>query len=339
MQTDISRRRLLQWSALAAGVVATSGALAGCGISEDPPEVDRLRLATGPAGAVYREMGAALADLWNEAWGREVIQLVATEAAVENLQLLNEERVELAFINVDVLASEDTGHRALLRIFDSVLHLMVPVDSAIETLADLVGARVAAGLAGSGTRFISDRLLRAAELTVATASDAVSAGVPAVELIDLAQDDAAAGLAAGEVDAILSLTAMPTPALTDLFADDGAYRFVDLTEPLQALQAAHPDEYLSVTISGAVYPGVEAVTAPGVPTLIAVGATDRGDDRISRQITDEIARFLTRTVIEGAAELRAVRPEAAQINVRTAVATTPIELHLASAGYFRSIKD
>lgn len=318
----VSRRAALQWAALLGGAVATSGALASCAGDRQPP-VGTLRLATGPTGAVYREMGAALAALWDEAWGEPVVEVIHTDAAVDNLALLDAGQAELGFVNVDVLAQADTSHRALLRIFDSVLQLVVAQDSPIWEVGDLAGAVVAAGLPGSGTRFTTRRLMEAVGLTDWTA-------------VDLAQDQAADQLRSGEVDAMFSLTAMPTPAITDLIEGEGQFRFIDLADPLQRLHVLYPQEYLSVSISGAVYPGVSTVTSPGVASLLVTAI--HGDERSSRGLTDEVVRFLAATVIEGAEELRTIRPEAAQINTRTAAATTPIALHPAAADYFRSIK-
>lgn len=305
-----SRRTVLCGALGCAGLLA----LGGCS-GPAPPEVDRLRLATGPAGAVYREMGGALAQVWNEVWGREVVEVVPTDASVDNRDLLLAGEVQLGFVNVDVGQADRDRLPALLRVFDSVVHLVVREDSPVTSMADLQGRRVALGLPGSGTRFTCERLLE-------------NAGV-SVEVESLSQADAAEAIVDGEVEAVFSLTAMPTPALTWLLEESGhRYRFVDLQEPSAGLQAAHPGEYLSVTISSAVYPGVSPANSLAVSTLLLT----------IPELSDDLARFLTSTVIEQAETLRERRPEAGQINPRTAVATAPIPLHPGAADYFRSVK-
>lgn len=298
-----------------AALAATGLVGIGACARETVPEPVRLRLATGPAGAVYREIGAAFADVWNAAWDQEVVELVLTDASVDNLELLLAGDVDLGLVNVDVVADHRHEMAALLRVFDSVLHIVVPEDSPISSVAGLDGRRVSLGLPGSGTRFIADRLLTALDVEV----DAFS----------LSQTDGARELSEGTLDAFVSLAAMPTPAISWLLTRPGkAFRFLDLSGETVELQRRHPGEYVAVTISAAVYPGVMSAEAVAVATLLAA----------QPQLTDPVAAFLTRTVIEEAATLRVSRPEAQQINARSGVATAPIRLHPGAADYYRSIK-
>lgn len=309
----LSRRALLR-AATALGAVLGVGTLSGC-LGDRPPPSGPLRLATGPPGAVYREFGNALTAIWNDAWGSSVVEAVPTEASLDNLDLLRDGGVDIGLLNVDVGADHPLELAALARVFDSVTHVLVPRDSPIDSFADLDGARVSLGLPGSGTRFTAERLL--------------AAGGISVEVVSLSQADGAAALAAGEIDALVSLTAMPTPAITWLLEQPGAaYRFVGLGEEVSELYRRHPGQYLDVTISTAVYPEAGRADTIAVPTLLAV-RTDFEPD---------LARFLTSATIEGAGALSQVRPEAMQINSRTAVATAPMTLHPASAEWFRSTK-
>lgn len=303
------RRRTM----LGAGLGALVGTLAAC--SGDPvPRVARLHLATGPPGAVYREMGAALAEVWNEALGAEVVQVLPSDAAVQNRRMLLAGEADLAFVNTDVAQDGTDDLVALLRVFDSVLHLVVPQHSTIRSLADLQGRAVGLGLPSSGTRFVCERLLSLA---------GVSVGV-----LDLSQSDAAAAILAGTADAMFSLTAMPTPAITGLIEGPESFRFIDLTDAAASLRSAHPGVYLQVTISAALYPGIAPVASLAVPTLLMT----------LPEFPDDVARFLTAVVMERSEDLRDLRPEASQINPRTAIATAPARLHPAAADYFRSVK-
>ncbi|MFX4294286.1 TAXI family TRAP transporter solute-binding subunit [Streptomyces bohaiensis] len=303
---ELSRRALL---AAGVGVVA----LSACDTSPSP-DVRGLRLATGPEGATYRESGAALTELWNETLGRRAVEVVFTEASVDNVRLLLSDEVDLAYANVDVLLSHRDETPALLRIFDSVVHLVTLRESGIRTLQDLAGRPVAMGLPGSGTRFTGGRMLAAAGVEV--------------EELDLGQKEAARALVAGEVDAVASLTAMPTPAIAWLLDQDAEIHFVDLGAEAEAIQRAHPGEYLPVTISGTVYPGVATTRTLAVPTLLAV----------RREFPDDVATKLTGTTVRGAGRLARTRPEAYQINPRTAAATAPIPLHPGAARWFREVK-
>ncbi|WP_234313948.1 TAXI family TRAP transporter solute-binding subunit [Streptomyces sp. NBRC 109706] len=289
------------------------GAATACDRAPDL-DIAQLTLATGPEGATYRESGAALAELWNDALDRPVVRTLPTEASVDNTRLLLGDEVDLAYANVDVLRPHGADVVALLRIFDSVVHLVTLRDNGVRALSDLPGRRVAVGLPGSGTRYTAERLFRAAGVEVETR--------------DYGQQSAAQALLDDEVDAVMSLTAMPTPAISWLLENGPEMRFVDLGVEAHALQQAHPGEYLSVTISNTVYPGVETTDTVAVPTLIAV----RPD------FPFDLARRLTGTTIDEAHRLARTRPEAHQINPRTAAATAPIALHPGAADWFRDAK-
>ncbi|MDT9592887.1 TAXI family TRAP transporter solute-binding subunit [Nocardioides zeae] len=315
----VGRRALLRGAATlpvalgglagAAGLVGLSGCSAG-----PPPVPERFRLATGPAGAVYREIGTAYAGVLDEAWGARVVDVLHTDAAVENARMLVAGEAEIGLVNVDVAAEHPDELRALARVFDSVLHLVVTVDSDVRSLADLEGRVVAAGLEESGTRFVLERML-------------AHAGVRA-EIRTMSQADSVAALLDGEVEVVASLTGMPTPAVTDLADAALPTRLADLTADLPGFVAAYPLSYLSVVIPTTMYPPMPSAAAVAVPTLL-VAPTSTSDD---------VVRFCVEVLFDRAADLSAVRPEASQINPRTGAATTPIALHPAARDWFRDHK-
>lgn len=313
MPTAASRtRRDFLRTAGVAVVVLGGGLAAACG--SVPPVPGPQRLATGPSGAAYREVGAALTDLWNGTWGSPVVEAITTEAAVDNLDLLLSGDVQLGLLNVDVAADHVDALAALVRIFDSVLQVVVPRDSDAQSVRDLAGRRVCVGLPGSGSRFISDRVFDVAGIDV--------------ERISLGQTEAVAEMIAGHLDGWMSMSAMPTPAISELLdREPGRFRFVELGVHDEML-ARFPGVYLDTTISPAIYPGADPVRAVGSPTLLAV----RPD------FDEEIAWFLTSTTMRNADRLAGRRTELFQLNPRTAVATTPVPLHPGAAGYFREAK-
>lgn len=308
--TALSRRDVLAVAGLtAAGLVLP----AGCGLSL--PDAPRpLRLGTGPEGAVYREIGAAFVDVLRRQWPGSRPELVPSQAAVENAALLDAREVEIAFVNIDVARLDSNDAVALARVFDSVVHVVVEEDSGIEGFADLDGRRMAAGLPESGTRFLIDRIL------------AVTGVRP--ELVDLSQAASVSALRTGEVEAVVSLTGMPTPAVQQIVAGGGV-RFLDLGEEARALARAHPLEYFTVTIPSSMYPPLQAARTIGVPSLLAT----------LPEFPADAARTVTRLLVENGPALSRVRPEAGQITARNGAVTVPIPLHPGAAQYFRSTKE
>lgn len=309
----VSRRAALRGGLALPAVLALPPLLAACGDSP-PPVPDRFRLATGPAGAVYREIGQAYAGVLDEAWGREVVQVVHTDAAVENARLLIAGEAEIGLVNVDVAADHPDDLRALARVFDSVVHLVVTADSPVRSLADLDSRAVAAGLDESGTRFVLERML-------------AHAGVRA-DIRTLSQADSVAALLDGEVEAVASLTGMPTPAIVELAESPQPTRLVDFSAEIGGIVEAYPLDYLAVVIPATMYPPMAAATTLAVPTLLVVPTA----------MPDELARFCVDVLFDRAVDLSAVRPEASQINPRTGAATTPIPLHPGARAWFRDHK-
>ena len=91
MVLRLSRRAVL----LAAG-----GLLVGC---SRQPEVDKvhLRLATGPAGAVYRRIGGALAEHITEQVPGATVTTVPSGASTDNIRMLRAGDVHLGLSSLD----------------------------------------------------------------------------------------------------------------------------------------------------------------------------------------------------------------------------------------------
>lgn len=305
-EVTLTRRQLIVGGAFA-GL-----ALAGCA-RPTPDHWDVFRIGSGPEGAVYREIAEEFARVLRLEWDQQRVEVVQTQAAVENARLLARGEVQAAFVNVDVANEHVADIMAIARVFDSALHIVVPDDSPVRSLRDLEGRVVAAGLEQSGTRFTAVRLLD-------------SVGVQAT-MRDFSQTDSVGALQNGAVDAVLSLTGTPTPAMSAL-AQGAGMRLLDVETELSSLIQRYPLEYFAVPIAASVYPGMGAATALAVPTLLA--CTDL--------IDADTAYFLTEVLFDRAAELSSVRAEARHINPRMGSSTTPISLHPGAVRWFRDNK-
>ncbi|TDQ54946.1 TAXI family TRAP transporter solute-binding subunit [Actinorugispora endophytica] len=290
--------------------------LAGCG-GDPAPSPARLRIATGPPGAVFREIGAALASVLAARLPRTDVVAADTAASQENLRLLREGDADIAFASLDSVIGADgeppPWARALGRVYDSHLHLVVLADSPVDDYSDLADLPVSLGAKESGTEFTVRRLL---ELT----------GLDA-EVVQLDQATSARALADGEIDALFSLTGIPTPAVLDLVRDHHV-RFIPLTDQAAALVDSAPGSYVPATIPATTYPGVPPSSTVAVPNLLLCRA----------DLADDVAELVTGVVFTESRTIAADRPEAAHINVRTGIATGPVPLHPGSERWFRAAK-
>jgi TRAP transporter TAXI family solute receptor len=309
-----SRRALL----LAAG-----GLLAGC---SRQPEFDKvhLRLATGPAGAVYRRIGGALARHITEQLPGATVTTVPSRASTDNIRMLRAGEVHLGLSSLDALITSDGsvpgGLSAVCRLYDSHLHLVVMAGSTIDKLRDLEGKRTSLGARDSGTEFTSLRIL---ELRPVNTDGRY-----------LSQAESAVALRDGEIDAMFSLTGVPTPAITDL-AQRHRIRLVPLDEEADALVAAYPGPYALATIPATAYAGVTATRTVAVPNVFLV--RDDLPDHLVYAITDTVFTH-TGTIASASRDDAEAVPEAWRINVRTGISTGSIPLHPGAAAWFRDRK-
>ncbi|NUT54008.1 MAG: TAXI family TRAP transporter solute-binding subunit [Saccharothrix sp.] len=284
------------------------------------PVLDELVLATGPDGAVFREIGGALADaLADELPGTRVVER-RTAASVENVRLLRAGEVHLGLSSLDPLvdgallsADDPDGISAVGRLYDSFMQIAVPADSPVRVLADLEGRTVSFGPYESGTEFTATRLLSLLGVRV--------------DARRMEHAEAARRLVAGSLDAILALTGIPTPAITDTLTTF-PLRLLNLPAEAEKLAAAYQGPYVPATIPATTYTDLGPCHTFAVPNLL-----------LARTSLDaDVVEIATRTVFTQSSRIAAGHPEASRINVRTGIATGRVPLHKGAERWFRATK-
>ncbi len=310
----VSRRAVL---------LSAAGLLVGCSGRPEAGEV-HLRLATGPAGAVYRRIGGALAEHISEQVPGTTVTTVPSGASTDNIRMLRAGEVHLGLTSLDALITSDGtapgGLSAICRLYDSHLHLVVMADSAIGEFRDLAGKRVSLGAHDSGTEFTSLRVLKLGPLNA--------------DGRNLSQAESAAALRDGTIDAMFSLTGVPTPAITEL-AQRHPIRLIPLDAQADGLFTAYPGPYAPAMIHAAAYAGVPATRTVAVPNVLL--ARDDLPDDLVYAITDTVFTHTGAITSAGRDDAEAL-PEAWQINVRTGISTASVPLHPGAAAWFRDRK-
>ncbi|MGN9906320.1 TAXI family TRAP transporter solute-binding subunit [Phytohabitans sp. LJ34] len=304
-------------------LLAAGGLLAGCSRRAEVDAV-HLRLATGPAGAVYRRIGGALAEHITEQVPGATVTTVASRASSDNIRMLRGGEVQLGLSSLDALITADgsvpAGISAICRLYDSHLHLVVMAGSPIEEFRDLAGKRVSLGARDSGTEFTSLRVLRLASTKVDGRYSS--------------QAESADALRDGEIDAMFSLTGVPTPAITEL-AQRYPIRLVPLDAQADALVTAYPAPYAPAMIPATAYAGIAGTRTVAVPNVLLV-RNDLPDDLVYA-ITDTVFTY-TGTIASAGRDDAEDVPEAWRINVRTGISTSSIPLHPGAVDWFRDRK-
>ncbi|MGH3870951.1 MAG: TAXI family TRAP transporter solute-binding subunit [Pseudonocardiaceae bacterium] len=320
--SEIPRRSVL--SALALGLTTA----AGCGTGTYRGPQRTLRIATGQRGEVNLAFVELLATEIRHEELRLRVTAIPSEGSLENLQHLRAGQVDLALVLADVAQAAATGDgplalvpmRAIGRIYENYLHLVVLTASPVHTLADLAGRTVSSGSYGSAARLNGYRILIAAGLAPA----APPAGV---RVQHHRLPDAITALEAGRVDALLWAGGLPTPVLAELSARRGI-RLLSLASALPALQSAYGPVYQPATMPANVYG-----FAPELPTIgIANLLVCRPD--IDPAITAVVARVL----VTHAARLVPEQALGTQfLDPRSLIATAGIPLHPGAITAYREL--
>lgn len=299
----------------ALALLAVAG-YAGC--ADGTPRQRQVRIATGSPTAVYHAFGTALAGVVEEELPDVDASVLTTAASAENVEMVAGGRADVGFTQADILAA--TGPmpalRALARVYDDLLHLVVRADSPIETLTDLRGRRVSVGAPGSGTEVTVERLLTVARMA--------GTGVVRQERLNL--DDSLAALAGGRIDAFFFSGGLPVQGIAKL-GGETATRLVDLAGWAEPLRSAYSEVYAVRDVPTSVY-RLPAVSTIAVPNLLVVPASMPG----------ELAFDLARLLMERRDTLAHAHPAAERLEVRSAIATAPVALHPGAARYFKSVK-
>ncbi|GAA4854749.1 TAXI family TRAP transporter solute-binding subunit [Actinomycetospora corticicola] len=313
----VGRRTVL----LGAGALALGVGVPGLACAHDGAGVP-VALASGNPAGVYHRLGAALVDVWRSDLGATT-SLLDSQGSVDNVGMLAAGLADVAFCALDVAADgavdgarPDRPLQALARMHDDAIHVVVPADSPIRTLADLRGRRVSVGAPNSGVLVIAPRLLATVGLFPETGLAAVQLGL----------GESVAALREGRIDAFFWSGGVPTAGVEDL-ARSVPLRLLDLTAEVDALRRAYP-VYDVTTVPARTYGIADPVTTVAVRNVLLVTAA----------MADTTARGLTRVLLDRVDALVAADPAGRSVDPRTAIGTQPVALHAGAAAAFRALK-
>jgi eukaryotic-like serine/threonine-protein kinase len=121
-----------------------------------------ISIASGAPGGMYYEVAGKLAKRLQASSGSEP-HVLATNGSIENLKQLVDRRVQLALMQESSVRADQVAVVAPL--FYEAVHILVPSDSKIEHIADLVGKKIMMGTKDSGTYQTATRLLKHFDVT------------------------------------------------------------------------------------------------------------------------------------------------------------------------------
>ncbi|MEN3047714.1 MAG: TAXI family TRAP transporter solute-binding subunit [Candidatus Caldarchaeales archaeon] len=294
-----------------------------------PPERVTFSIATGGVGGVYYPVGGAFASLWNKYLGPTVTATVeATTASVDNIKLLRDGKVEVAFTLPDTAYDAYRGAgafsdskvevRTLAVLYNNYQHIVTLEGKGITKISDLKGKRVSTGAPGSGTEVIALRILRAAGID--PDKDIVRERLGVRESADALKD--------GKIDAFFWSGGIPTAAVAELASTPGLkVVLLPSSEVVEKLREQFGPIYFVAKIPAGTYAGqdrdIEVLTATN---LLVVHA----------RMPESLAYQLTKTLFDNIKEIEGAHAVIKDIKLEFQKSMySPIPFHEGAIRYYR----
>jgi uncharacterized protein len=296
----------------AVSLLTAATVLTGCGSTLDDV---KITMATGSEGGVYYRLGNGLADIWSGRLGIVRPQVVATAGSRDNVTRLVKNQAQVGFSQADALEDVEGSSRlrALARMHDDYLQIIIRNDLPATKLNQLSGLRVSIGAKESGVEIIARRLLRAESVTP--------------QEFNLGLDDSVQAMQEGRLDAFFWSGGLPTARITELAKSLGV-RMLDLKDELPKFRQQYP-VYGSATLPASTY----NLQSGPVITLVV-----RNFLLVTESMPDDVAEALVRQLFEGQPELVKAHLAARTIEQRSAIETSPVPLHNGAMRYYRDTK-
>jgi TRAP transporter TAXI family solute receptor len=301
--------------------LSLSVVMAGCAGEGGAGRVEFLSLGTAGTGGIYYPLGGAITNLLSAGDTLRQYTAEVTGGSVENVNRLREGQIDLGFaLAVSVFEAfhggADYGEpfaslRVVAPLYPNMVHLLVPRNSTANSLADLAGARVSVGAAGSGTEEVARQLLEAYGLSYEE-----------VDARFLTFSESSSSLRDGAIDAAIISVGYPAAAVLEATTTGGARLLSFEPDRVAALQERYP-YYSPGVIPAGVYPGVEGDIRSVAMMNWIVAREDLDDDVVTRLL------YILRDQKESLAR---VHEMAGQIDLRT-LRNAPIPLHPATEAW------
>lgn len=173
-----------------------------------PLAPDHLTIATGPKSGMYYHYAQRYRSLLAKQGVN--VDIVPTKGSVEALHLLENEQVDIAFVQGgSVNVKEETTLTSLASLYNEPIWVYYPAaEGTLHYLSDLRGKRIVVGEEGSGTKAVTLTLLKANGVTAQNST-----------FLSLGSDEGAQALFDGNADALFSVIGTFAPLTRALLLD------------------------------------------------------------------------------------------------------------------------
>ena len=291
-----------------------------------PSTEQQIRLATGGTTGTYYAFGTAMAQTLQEKTGIP-FTVQSTGASVANIQLIDQGEVEMAIVQNDTIDYAWRGSdqfandkryqsfNAVATIYSEVSHIVVNVNSGINSISDLRGRRVSVGDVGSGTELNTRHILEAYGITF---ND--------ITVQNLGVGPSADALRNNQIDAFFFTAGPPTSAIVDL-ATSNNITFLAVDDAHVAALGQRYPFYTAFTFPLNTYRGLTtAIQTVGIKATLIVKA----------DLPENTVYTLTKALFENRTQI--AHAKSAEISTANAVqGMGSVPFHAGAEKYYREI--
>jgi len=283
-----------------------------------------INILTGGTSGVYYPLGVAIGKIYGDKIPGVRPQVQATKASVENLNLIEQGRGELAFTLGDSLKAavdgdEEAGFkkklsklRTIAAIYPNYIQIVATAESGIKTLADLKGKTLSVGAPKSGTELNSRAILKAAGMSYKDLKQVQY--LPFAESVDLMKNR--------QLDATLQSAGLGVASLKDLSSSS---EINVVAVPKATVEKIGPP-FVSVIIPANTYTGQKS----DVETAAVINYLVTNSD-----VSDEVAYQMTKQIFENLPELANAHVAGKDIKLEKAAIGSPAPLHPGAIRYYK----
>lgn len=300
---------------------------AGLALAANAPSAlasEFVNILTGGTSGVYYPLGAALAKIYGDKIPNVRTQVQATKASVENLNLLQAGKGEIAFALGDSVKFAWEGNteagfkskldklRGLAAIYPNYIQIVASKESGIKTLADLKGKGLSVGAPKSGTELNARAILGAAGLSYDDLGK--TEYLPFGESVELIKNR--------QLDATLQSAGLGVASIRDL-ATSVPIQMVSV--PADLIQKLG-SPYVAKMIPAGTYDG----QTEDVPTAAVINFLISHDG-----VSEDLAYQMTKQLFENLPDVVAAHKAASDIKLADAVKDMPIPMHPGAEKYYK----
>jgi uncharacterized protein len=305
-------------------IALAAALLAGAAQAQDKVMIS---ITTGPTGGVYYPLGGGIANILSKYVPGYAANAESTAGSVANLQLMTQGKTNLALSMADAawdgykaqgkFSGGAVPVRTLMVAYPNRMHVVTVEGRGINSFADLKGKRVSTGAPNSATELMTQRLLEAYGMD--WSKD--------IRRERLTPEKSAEAIKDNKLDAFFFVVGIPTSSVTDLAATPNTkIKLIDHADAVEKMVAKHGPLYVRDVIPANSYPGQDKPNAVATVQNLLVAHKD---------MPDQVAYNILKTIFDKKAELIQVHKEAANFDVKhQSKAGGTIPYHPGAVKYF-----